>query len=336
MGGDNFSAHVCNLGDTMKKRKNNVIPLRPRRRRSQYPRETTNRPYLLRTVVVGCIVGLAFLALVGRLFQMMILQHDKYESEAIRNQTRSISVSANRGKIYDCNMDLLANSVSVETVFIDPEWIAREEEDVDLIAEGLSDILGVDADFVREQAADTEMLYKIIKRKIPEALADEVRQFILDNHLGGVHLEADSQRSYPCGTLAAQVIGFTNDENQGSEGLEAGYDGLLKGTAGAVVKTRGNGGTEMLYSYEKYYQASNGHDLVLTIDNNVQMFLEKNMQQAMLTVRRRYGLNAVVKGMNLLEGATTIERNQQIGGHRAGSPVEGAKKSIIAGSKKAR
>ena len=120
------------------------------------------------------------------------------------------------------------------------------------------------------------MLYKIIKRKIPEALADEVRQFILDNHLGGVHLEADSQRSYPCGTLAAQVIGFTNDENQGSEGLEAGYDGLLKGTAGAVVKTRGNGGTEMLYSYEKYYQASNGHDLVLTIDNNVQMFLEKN------------------------------------------------------------
>ena len=63
---------------------------------------------------------------------------------------------------------------------------------------------------------------------------------------------------------------------------------------------------------------------------------EKNMQRAMLTVRRRYGLNAVVKGMNLLEGATTIERNQQIGGHRAGSPVEGAKKSIIAGSKKAR
>ena len=298
MGGDNFSAHVCNLGDTMKKRKNNVIPLRPRRRRSQYPRETTNRPYLLRTVVVGCIVGLAFLALVGRLFQMMILQHDKYESEAIRNQTRSISVSANRGKIYDCNMDLLANSVSVETVFIDPEWIAREEEDVDLIAEGLSDILGVDADFVREQAADTEMLYKIIKRKIPEALADEVRQFVLDNHLGGVHLEADSQRSYPCGTLAAQVIGFTNDENQGSEGLEAGYDGLLKGTAGAVVKTRGNGGTEMLYSYEKYYQASNGHDLVLTIDNNVQMFLEKNMQQAIEKYEVQNGAFGIVMDVN--------------------------------------
>ena len=61
---------------------------------------------------------------------------------------------------------------------------------------------------------------------------------------------------------------------------------------------------------------------------------EKSMQRAMLHVRRKYGLNAVVKGMNLLEGATTIARNQQIGGHRAGSPVENG--SIIAGSKKAR
>ena len=262
----------------MKKRKNNIIPLRPRKK--QYPRETTNRPYLLRTVVVGAFVGLLFLGLIGRLFYMMVVQHDYYESRAIRNQTRSITVSANRGEIYDCNMDLLANSVSVETVFIDPEWIAREKEDLNLIADGLSEILGVDPAFVREQAADTEMLYKVIKRKIPEAQADEVRKFILDNKLGGVHLEADSQRNYPCGPLAAQVIGFTNDENQGAEGLEAGYDGLLKGTAGAVVKTRGNGGTEMLYSYEKFYEASDGHDLVLTIDNNVQMFLEKNMEAA--------------------------------------------------------
>ncbi len=298
MGGDSISAHVCNLGDTMKKRKNNIIPLQPRKNHNQYPRETTNRPYLLRTVLVGSIVGLLFLVLIGRLFQMMILQHDEYESKAIRNQTRSISVSADRGEIFDCNMNVLANSVSVETVFIDPEYIAREKEDVDLIATGLSDILGVDADFVREQAADTKMLYKIIKRKIPEALADEVREFILKNELGGVHLEADSQRSYPCGTLAAQVIGFTNAENQGSEGLEAGYDGLLKGTAGAVVKTRGNGGTEMLYSYEKFYEASDGHDLVLTIDNNVQMFLEKNMEAAIQKYDVLNGAFGIVMDVN--------------------------------------
>ena len=282
----------------MKKRKNNVIPLRPRRRRGQYPRETTNRPYLLRTLVVGGIVGLAFLVLVGRLFQMMILQHEYYESEAIRNQTSSVSVGAQRGRIYDCNMELLANSVSVETVFIDPQFIAEQEEDLDLIANGLAEILDVDADFVREQAADTEMLYKIIRRKIPEALADEVREFIRDNKLGGVHLEADSQRSYPCGDLAAQVIGFTNSENQGAEGLEAGYDGLLKGTMGAVVRSRGNAGTEMLYSYEKYYEASNGHDLVLTIDNKVQEYLEDNMQTAIEKYDVSNGAFGIVMDVN--------------------------------------
>ena len=299
MGGDNFSAHVCDLGETMKKRKkNNVIPVRPRNRRGRYAGETSNRPYLLRTVAVGCVVGLAFLVLVGRLFQMMILQHDYYESEAIRNQTSSVSVGAQRGKIYDCNMEVLASSVSVETVFIDPAYISEQKEDLDLIATGLADILDVDADFVREQAADTEMLYKIIRRKIPESLADEVREFIRENKLGGVHLEADSQRSYPCGDLAAQVIGFTNSENQGAEGLEAGYDGLLKGTMGAVVRSRGNAGTEMLYSYEKYYEASNGHDLKLTIDNKVQEYLEQNMQTAIDKYQVSNGAFGIVMDVN--------------------------------------
>lgn len=278
MGGDNISAHVCNLGDRMKKRKNNIIPLRPRRK--QYSRETSNRPYLRRTLFVSVMLGALFLVATGRLFQMMILQHKDYESKAISNQTRRISVSADRGVIYDCNMNVLASSVSVENVFLDPVAIARDEQDVELIASGLSKILDVDAAFIREQAADTTKLYKVVKRKIPEEKADEVRAFITENKLSGVHLEADSQRSYPCTTLAAQVIGFTNAENQGAEGLEAGYDAELKGTAGAVVRTRGNQGTEMLYSYEKYYQASDGHDLVLTIDNSVQMFLEKNMQAA--------------------------------------------------------
>ncbi len=299
MGGDTISAHVCNYsGDIMSKRKNNVIPVRPRRRGPQFKKETTNRPYLRRTLAVSVILGILFLVLVGRLFQMMILQHEKYESDAIRNQTRSISVSADRGEIYDCNMNLMANSVSVETVFIDPEAIEREKEDVDLIANGLSELLDVDADFVREQAADTKMLYKIIKRKIPEADADLVRAFIQENKLSGVHLEADSQRSYPCGSLAAQVLGFTNSENQGSEGLEALYDAQLKGTAGAVVKTRGNQGTEMLYSYEKYYEASDGHDLVLTIDDEVQMYLEKNMQAAIDKYQVLNGAFGIVMDVN--------------------------------------
>ena len=280
----------------MKKRKNNIIPFpHPG---NPYPREESNRPYLQRTLFISILLTLAFAAVGGRLFQLMILQHDYYESKAIDNQTRSVTVSADRGDIFDCNMSVLATSVSVETVFLDPEAIARDQQDVDLIASGLSDLLGVDEDFIREQAADTTKLYKVVKRKVPEAEADKVREFITKNELSGVHLEADSQRTYPFSNLAAQVIGFTNAENKGAEGLEAGYDAELQGNAGAVVRTRGNRGSEMLYSYEKYYEATDGRDLVLTIDNNVQMFLENNMRSAIAKYDVLNGAFGIVMDVN--------------------------------------
>ncbi len=298
MGGETFSAHVCDLGDGMKQRKNNVIPIQPRKMRRQNKKETSNRPYLRRTLLLSVIFCLLFVLLAGRLFFLMILRHDYYESRAINNQTRSISVSADRGTIYDCNMNVLANSVTVENVFLDPEAIAEGKEDLNLIAAGLSALLDVDEDFIREQAADTTKLYKVIKRRISEELADKVRAFISENKLSGVHLEADSQRVYPYSSLAAQVIGFTNGENKGAEGLEAGYDGKLQGTAGAVVTTRGNAGAEMLYSFEKCYEATDGSDLVLTVDNSVQMFLEKNMQAAIEKYDVQNGAFGIVMDVN--------------------------------------
>ena len=291
----------------MKKRKNNIIPLRPARK--QYPRESSNRPYLQRTLFVSILLSLAFVAVGVRLFQLMILQHDFYESKAINNQTRSVTVSADRGEIFDCNMNVMASSVSVETVFLDPEAIARDEQDVDLIASGLSKLLDVDEDFIREQAADTTKLYKVIKRKVPEAEADQVREFITKNKLSGVHLEADSQRTYPFSSLAAQVIGFTDAENNGAEGLEAGYDKQLQGNAGAVVRTRGNRGSEMLYNYEKYYEATDGRDLVLTIDSNVQMFLENNMRSAIAKYDVLNGAFGIVMDVNTgeIKAMATLE-----------------------------
>ena len=291
-----------------KKRKNNIIPLPTPRK--QYPRESSNRPYLRRTLFISILLTLAFLAVGVRLFQLMILQHDYYESKAISNQTRSVTVSADRGEIYDCNMNVLASSVSVETVFLDPEAIERDKQDVDLIASGLSRLLDVDEEFVREQAADTTKLYKVIKRKVPETEADKVREFITKNKLEtAVHLEADSQRTYPFSSLAAQVIGFTNAENNGAEGLEAGYDSELRGNAGAVVRTRGNRGSEMLYSYEKYYEATDGRDLVLTIDSNVQMFLENNMRSAIAKYDVLNGAFGIVMDVNTgeIKAMATLE-----------------------------
>ena len=98
--------------------------------------------------------------------------------------------------------------------------------------------------------------------------------FINDNELSGIYLEPDTKRYYPSGALASQVLGFVNTDNVGTEGIEARYDSYLEGTAGEIIKTKGNNGSEMLYQFEKYYEASDGDSVILTIDSTVQYYLE--------------------------------------------------------------
>ena len=249
--------------------------------------QRANRRILRRTLFLMVVCGiLAFVPLVVTLFRLMIVDNDRYTEMAITNQTRYTKLTASRGVIYDRNMNILASSATVETVFIDPLEIAREMKEpenanlLDHIARGLSEILDVSADFVFRQAEDTAYRYKIIRRKISEELADEVRAFINDNKIKGVYLETDAQRYYPYSSLGAQLLGFVSTDNVGSEGLESYYDTMLQGTAGKIMTTKGNYGSEMLYTYEKYYDASDGNSLILTLDTNVQHYLEKNLQEA--------------------------------------------------------
>lgn len=262
----------------MKQRK--TRPSSPRAKRTQPVSDVSVRRAVL--IALGVLGILAFGVLAGRLFQLMILQHDYYEAKAIRNQTRSTSVTASRGTIYDRNMNVLAASESVENIFLDPLELDRNSDKVslDTVANGLAQLLDLDADWIKKQAADTKMRYKVIKRRQSKDVCDAVREFISENNIVGVHLEPDSKRYYPYSTLAAQILGFTNTENVGSEGLESYYNTILSGRAGAVITTKGNHETEMLYSYEKYYEASDGERLVLTIDTTVQYYLEKHMQDA--------------------------------------------------------
>ncbi len=232
------------------------------------------------------------------LFSLMIVNHDKYESQAIDNQTRSTAITADRGVIYDRNMNVLAASTTVENVFLDPLEISQAEEDVNFIAQGLSSILDVDATWIAQQTEDTKMRYKVIAKKQPQEVADQVREFISTNGLTGIHLESDSQRYYPHGMLASQLLGFTNATNEGAEGLEAYYDDTLQGTAGAVVTTKGNYETEMLYNYEKYYEATDGYSLVLAVDATVQYYLEKNLQAAIEKYDVQNGAFAIMMDVN--------------------------------------
>lgn len=256
-------------------------------------------------LTVLCVV-VGFVPLFYWLYHLMITQHDYYQELAIQNQTRNLSLSASRGLIYDRNMNILAGSTTVETVFIDPQAIANAMHDeknpnpalLSQIAAGLSEILGVEPEFVYEQAADTKFQYKIIKRKVSEDDADKVRSFVSENDIVGVNLESDAKRYYPYASLAAQILGFISQDNVGTEGIESYYDKTLQGTAGKVVTTRGNGGTQMLYTYEKYYDAADGSSLVLTIDSTVQYMLENNLQKAIERYDIRNGAFGIVMDVN--------------------------------------
>ena len=267
--------------------------------------QRANRTILRRTLVLMVLCGIvAFVPLIGTLYHLMITEHDYYNEKAIKNQTRSTNLTATRGVIYDANMNVLASSLTVETVFIDPNEIAEQMKQpensnlLDQIARGLGEILDVEPSFVYEQAADKQYRYKVIKRKISEELADEVRAFISENSITGVYLETDLKRYYPNSSLAAQALGFVSSDNNGSEGLEAYYNEELSGTAGKVVTSKGNYGSEMLYTYEKYYDASDGSSLITTVDSTVQAYVEKNLQNAIDKYDIKNGAFCIVMDVN--------------------------------------
>ena len=250
----------------------------PIRRQNRSVSDTYIRKGIFVLMVLLGVV--AFGVLTGRLIKLMLVDHDYYESKAISNQTRSTSVTASRGTIYDRNMEVMAASSSVENIFLDPLELSQNKVDIEALAKNLAELLDLEEDYIKEQAADTYMRYKVIKRKQPQEVCDAVRGYVSENGIIGVHLEPDSLRYYPNHQIASQLLGFTNTENKGAEGLESYYNTTLEGTAGAVITTKGNNETEMLYSYEKYYEASDGDSLVLTIDRTVQRSLEKQLEDA--------------------------------------------------------
>ena len=251
------------------------------RKKKQYSRLRADTGHHHRILAVMAVLGLAaFVPVALQLYNLMISDYDYYSQKALRNQTRTTTVTAERGTIYDRNMNILAVSTSVENVYLDPHELKQSKADIPAISQKLGELLGKDPAWIEEQAGDLTMRYKQIASRISEELAAEIRTYINENEISGIHLEPNTQRYYPYGSLAAQVIGFTNASNTGSEGIEAAYNSYLEGTAGKVITTKGNNEMDMPYSYEKYVASQPGCSLVLTLDTTVQACLEKQMEAA--------------------------------------------------------
>ncbi len=227
-----------------------------------------------------------FVPLIFTLYRLMIVEHDKYEELAINNQTRYTNLTASRGVIYDRNMNVLATSATVETVFIDPNEIATEMKDpansnlLDHIARGLSEILDVETSFIYEQAADTAYRYKVIRRKISEELADQVREFINENEIKGVYLETDAQRYYPYSSLAAQVLGFvaeTTSARRASRRITIRSCRVRRARSSPARATTARRCSIPMKNTTTRPMATASCS---TIDATVQSYLEKNLQNA--------------------------------------------------------
>ena len=250
-------------------------------RRKQYGRLRMDTGQHRRVMLTAFVLGIAaFVPMVARLYSLMVVQYDYYSALALRNQTRSTAVTADRGTIYDRNLNILAFSENRENVYLDPHELKQSKADIPAIASFLSGVLDKDADWIVQQAGDLRRRYKQVGSCIPEETAAQIRDYIQANNVSGIHIEPTSVRVYPGGTLAAQVIGFTNASNEGTEGIEASYNRYLSGSAGRVITTKGNNEMDMPFSFERFQASKKGADVILTLDSTVQQCLEKQLAAA--------------------------------------------------------
>ena len=247
----------------------------------QYDRLRMNTGQHRRICLVMLLLGgLAFVPVFWRLYDLMVKNYDRYAALALRNQTRTTTVAAQRGEIYDRNMNILATSVHVENVYLDPHELKQSKADLEEISRALGEILEKDPQWILQQAQDIKKRYKQVGTRVETETAAKIRDYINSRDISGIHLEPSTRRTYPFGSLAAQVIGFTNAGGDGSEGVEAGYNAYLTGKAGRVITTKGNNEMDMPFSYENYVSSRKGDSLILTLDTTVQMCLEKQLQTA--------------------------------------------------------
>lgn len=251
------------------------------------------------TVLLGIFAFIFLVVLAGVLVRYQIVNYNFYQMKAISQQTMDTTLYANRGTIYSRNYTALAVSAPVETVYISPNSIEDDEATCRLIASGLSEILGVDEEEIYAKTQKSNY-YEIVKRRIEADLADQVRKFIDEHDLEGIHLVDDTKRYYPYNSLACHILGFTGTDNVGLDGIESIYNKYLQGTSGKLITAKNAVGTELPYEYETYVAAENGQNVVLTIDETVQYYLEKHLQQARIEQKCIEGAAGIV--MNVKTG----------------------------------
>ena len=237
------------------------------------------RSIRLRAAVVAGIFAVGcFGVLLGRLYYIQFVRDDLYAPRAAGQQLRGITVTAPRGTIYDANLEPLAVSATAWTIRAVPREMA--DEDVQPAAAALAEILELDAADVLEKLNQRSSNDALLRRRVDKEMADAVRLYCAENGVEGILVLEDSRRYYPQGDLAGSILGFVNVDGDGVAGLELEYNSRLKGEDGSLLAAKNAWGYPLPDLYETLSAPTQGSSLVLTIDKNIQSYLENYLSRA--------------------------------------------------------
>ncbi len=235
------------------------------------------------------ILGLLVTAGAGLLAQAAHLQlyrHDFYASEGNERFSRVTTITAHRGMITDRNGEPLAISTPVDSVWVNPQELAAASEQIPRLAQALK----LDRQQLTQRITsneDREFLY--LARQLPPADAQKVRNL----GIPGVYLKREYRRYYPSGEVAGQMLGFTNVDDAGQEGLELAFDHWLAGTDGAKRVIQ-DGFQRTVQDVDSIRDMSPGHDLRLSIDLSIQYLAYRELKAAVREQRAKTGTMVVL------------------------------------------
>ena len=227
----------------------------------------------IRIKIVMLLIFFLFALIIGKVFYIQVFSYEKLNNYATGLWSRNLPIEANRGKIYDRNGVVLADNVTTTSLVLIPNQIEDKEKTAELIAP----ILGISYEDMYAHVSKKTS----IERVHPEGrrLDYETADKISDLELPGVYLLKESKRYYPYGEMLAHTLGFVGIDNQGLSGLELMYDEYLTGSYGAIKYFSDAKGNKLELS-EIYEQPQDGIDIYLTIDYNIQIALERELDNA--------------------------------------------------------
>ena len=230
-------------------------------------------------IAIGFIIIAVLMVLLAfRVAWIQVVNANEMTQKAVDQQTSDIPIEAKRGTIYDRNGKELATSVTCYSVWARPAQLAESKQNkgIDKISEDLASVLEMDAADVKTKITKNQALVKVAQYLEKED-ADKVREL----KIAGIELSEDTRRYYPLGNFASQLLGSVTDDGTGRTGIELEYDQYLSGVSGRWVKNTDVAGNELVDGSEEYYEAKDGLNVVLTIDEAIQYYVEKALQEGM-------------------------------------------------------